>query len=69
VLIIVSVILIIVVIYFYRRNKLLKTRLTYEVSDIRNMASPVKTDEEVRDITNVLKSSKYSNLTEDQAKV
>ena len=58
-----------VAIYFYRRNKKLKQRLDYEVTDIRNMASPDRTNEEISQITTNKNASKYTNLSNDRSQI
>jgi len=62
------VILIVLVCYFYRKYKLTKQILNYEVNDVRNLSNIPKSEAEMREISN-RGGKRYQNLTEDTSAV
>jgi len=62
------VILIVLVCYFYKKYKLTKQILNYEVNDVRNLSNIPKTEAEMSEITNRA-GKRYQNLTEDTSAV
>ena len=53
------------VFYFYRRYKVTKQILNYEVNDVRNLSNIPKTEAEMSEISNRATKKNYQNLTED----
>ena len=66
---IVIVVLVILVWYFYKRYKLTKQILNYEVNDVRNLSNVPRSESEMREITNRAEKKNYQNLTEDTSAV
>ena len=62
--IIIVVILLIVLYFIYRKYRITKLRLDYEVSDIRNLANIPKSDSEMKIVHAMREKEKYTNLTE-----
>jgi hypothetical protein len=63
--IVLVIVLIILVVYFYKKYKVTKQILNYEVNDVRNMSSVPKSLAELRDLAVKSERQKYANLAED----
>ncbi len=48
----------------YRKWRLTKSRLDFEINDIRNLATIPRSTAEISEIKNNLKQSKYASLNE-----
>jgi len=49
---------------YYKKYKITKLRLDYEVNDLRNLASLPKSTEQMAELKTVAKKEKYTSLTE-----
>jgi hypothetical protein len=61
------IVLILLVIYFYKKYKVTKQILNYEINDVRNMSSIPKSLAEMRDMAVKSQREKYANLAEDNS--
>jgi hypothetical protein len=61
------IVLILLVIYFYKKYKVTKQILNYEINDVRNMSSIPKSIAEMRDMAVKSQREKYANLAEDNS--
>jgi len=50
--------------YFYKKFRLTKKILQYEVNDIRNMSSVPKSETELGNVIKAKQTEKYANLAE-----
>jgi hypothetical protein len=57
-----------IIIVLYRKYKVTKLRLDYEVNDVRNMASVVRSDNELKNMNAIRGKEKYLNLNEESTR-
>lgn len=66
-----AIIIVLIILFYciYRKYKITKKRLDYEVNDVRNLSTIPKTEAEMREISNKLEKRTYQNLADESAAV